>query len=71
MRLDEPSYVLMFPTCVTTAKLLEKRPLLIAGLCAWMVTGLFWYSALFAQWYWVGLEAQPILVIHSMQSYER
>jgi len=45
--------ILMFPAYIASAKLLEKRPWLMAGLCAWMAIGLFWYSALFAQWYWV------------------
>lgn len=43
----------VFPAYIATAKLLEKRPLLIAGVCMWMAIGLFWYTALFAQWHWV------------------
>lgn len=45
---------LVFPAYIAAAKLLEKRPWLMAGLCVWMAIGLFWYSALFAQWHWVG-----------------
>ena len=45
--------ILMFPAYIASAKLLEKRPWLMAGLCAWMAIGLFWYTALFAQWHWV------------------
>ena len=45
--------LIVFPAYIATAKLLEKRPLLIAALCLWMAIGLFWYTALFAQWHWV------------------
>ena len=45
--------ILMFPAYIAAAKLLDKRSLLLSGLCLWMAVGLFWYTALFAQWYWV------------------
>ncbi len=45
--------ILVFPAYISAAKLLEKRPWLLAGVCMWMAIGLFWYSALFAQWHWV------------------
>jgi len=44
---------LVFPAYIGLGKLLEKRPLLTTVLCIWMTMGLFWYSALFAQWHWV------------------
>jgi hypothetical protein len=46
--------VVVFPAYIATAKMLEQRPWLMAALCVFMAIGLFWYSALFAQWYWVG-----------------
>ncbi len=46
--------VVVFPAYIAAAKLLEHRPWLMVAVCLWMAIGLFWYSALFAQWYWVG-----------------
>jgi Gpi18-like mannosyltransferase len=46
--------LVIFPIYIAVAGLLEKRPLLQVGLCLWMAVGLFWYSAFFAQWHWVG-----------------
>jgi hypothetical protein len=45
--------MVVFPAYIAAATLLGKRPWLSAGLCLWMAMGLFWYSALFAQWHWV------------------
>ncbi|HUY25821.1 MAG TPA: mannosyltransferase family protein [Candidatus Binataceae bacterium] len=45
--------IVLFPAYIAGAKLLDKRPWLMAGLCVWMAMGLSWYAALFAQWHWV------------------
>jgi len=37
----------VFPAYIAIAKLVDRRPLLMVGLCVWMAVGLFWYSALF------------------------
>jgi Gpi18-like mannosyltransferase len=46
--------LVVFPIYIALAALLDKRPFLQVGLCLWMAVGLFWCTALFAQWHWVG-----------------
>lgn len=45
--------MLVFPVFIVAAEALDRRPLLRAAVLCVSAALLFWYSALFAQWYWV------------------